>query len=66
MPVPKKKTSKSKRASRRATHDRVTVKSLVACSKCGAPRLPHRVCPVCGFYKDRVVLVPKKEAAGAA
>ncbi len=66
MPVPKKKTSKSKRDSRRATHDRVTVRSLVACSKCGAPRLPHRVCPECGFYKDRVVLVPKKKAAGAA
>lgn len=65
MAVPKKRTSKSRRDSRRATHDRVVVKSLVTCSKCGAPRLPHRVCPACGFYKDRVVLVPKK-AAGAA
>ncbi len=62
MPVPKKKKSKSKRDSRRATHDRVALKSLVTCSKCGAPRLPHRVCPACGFYKDRVVLVPKKAA----
>ncbi|HOU53139.1 MAG TPA: 50S ribosomal protein L32 [Myxococcota bacterium] len=55
MAVPKKKTSKARRDSRRATHDKVTLKSLVSCSRCGEPRLPHRACPKCGFYKDRIV-----------
>ncbi len=25
------------------------------CSNCGSPKLPHRVCPECGFYKGRQV-----------
>ncbi|RLD96412.1 MAG: 50S ribosomal protein L32, partial [Aquificota bacterium] len=26
------------------------------CPNCQEPKLPHRVCPHCGFYKDRQVL----------
>ena len=26
------------------------------CPKCGAARLPHRVCGACGHYKDRQVV----------
>jgi large subunit ribosomal protein L32 len=62
MAVPKKKTSKARRDSRRAHHDRVRLMSLVVCSRCGEPRLPHRACPHCGFYKDRIVVsVPTSE-----
>ena len=25
--------------------------------QCGAPKLPHHVCPNCGHYKDREVIV---------
>ena len=29
----------------------------IACGECGAPRQPHRVCPSCGMYKGRQVIV---------
>lgn len=31
------------------------------CSKCGDTRLPHRVCPSCGFYKDRQIISTSTE-----
>mgnify|MGYP000858713722 FL=1 len=63
MAVPKKKTSKQRCASRRANHDKVELKSIVSCSRCGEPRLPHRACPKCGFYKDRIVVAPEPTGA---
>jgi large subunit ribosomal protein L32 len=30
--------------------------NLAKCPKCSEPRLPHHVCPSCGFYKGRLVL----------
>jgi large subunit ribosomal protein L32 len=55
MPLPKHKTSSSKRNTRRA-HDFLTPPSLSNCPKCNEPRLPHHVCPSCGFYKGRLVV----------
>ncbi|HAM14329.1 MAG TPA: 50S ribosomal protein L32, partial [Eggerthellaceae bacterium] len=26
------------------------------CPQCGEVKLPHRVCPNCGYYKDREVI----------
>lgn len=57
MAVPKKKKSKSKRDSRRANHDRITAPTISHCPKCQAAKAPHRVCPECGWYKDREVIV---------
>jgi len=63
MAVPKRKTSRSKRDSRRAHHDILTTKSLVKCSRCGAVRMPHRACRECGFYCDRIVVAPEPTKA---
>jgi large subunit ribosomal protein L32 len=63
MAVPKKKKSRSKRDSRRATHDILTLKSLSTCSRCGAVRMPHRACTKCGFYRDRIVIAPEPTGA---
>jgi large subunit ribosomal protein L32 len=52
MAVPKKKTSKSRRDRRRANHGIKQV-GLTACATCHSPKLPHRVCPVCGTYRGR-------------
>ena len=54
MAVPKKKTSKCRRNTRRA-HDSLSSINLCPCPKCGAPRLPHSVCETCGTYKDRTL-----------
>ena len=60
MPNPKRKHSKSRTGKRRA-HDHLTPVLSGSCPHCGEPRLPHRVCPKCGFYRGRVV-IEKKEA----
>ncbi len=56
MPVPKQRTSKRRRDIRRA-HDALELPSLNPCPQCRQPRLPHRVCPNCGSYKGREVIV---------
>jgi large subunit ribosomal protein L32 len=56
MAVPKRKTSKSRRNKRRAQHDKVTAPQLSECPSCGELRIPHRICPSCGFYKGRRVI----------
>ncbi|MBU2602120.1 MAG: 50S ribosomal protein L32 [Actinobacteria bacterium] len=55
MAVPKKKTSKSRRDKRRATHQ-IPGASVGECPQCHSPRLSHRVCPTCGSYRGRQVV----------
>ena len=55
MAVPKRRVSKTRRDKRRA-HDSLTPPQVVLCPHCNEPKLPHRVCPSCGMYKDRQVL----------
>ncbi|MGO9062947.1 MAG: 50S ribosomal protein L32 [Candidatus Binataceae bacterium] len=52
MPVPKRRTSKSKRNKRRA-HDALTAVNVISCPQCGEPALPHRICRHCGTYRGR-------------
>jgi len=59
-PHPKRKHSKGRR-DRRRSQDALSAASLTVCSNCGTKRLPHTVCPNCGFYKGREVIVVKKE-----
>jgi large subunit ribosomal protein L32 len=55
MAVPKKRTSSARRDKRRAQHKAGKAR-LNRCPQCHSPRLPHRVCPVCGVYKGREVV----------
>ena len=60
MAVPKKRTSKSRKRMRRS-HLALRAPGLSTCSQCGATRQPHRVCPECGWYRDRQVVQVEKE-----
>jgi large subunit ribosomal protein L32 len=60
MPVPKRRTSKSKKNKRRA-HDALTAPQWSSCPKCGESLFPHRACSHCGFYRGRLV-VPTEES----
>ncbi|MGP8150421.1 MAG: 50S ribosomal protein L32 [Acidimicrobiales bacterium] len=53
MAVPKKKTSKSKSRSRRASAWTLEAPSRSLCPQCNRVKLPHVVCPHCGWYKGR-------------
>ncbi|MFA5594647.1 MAG: 50S ribosomal protein L32 [Trueperaceae bacterium] len=54
-PVPKKRTSRARRDSRRA-HDALQAPTLVACPQCKSMKPPHVVCPECGTYDGRQVI----------
>jgi large subunit ribosomal protein L32 len=56
MAVPKKKQSHSRTAKRRAQH-KIGTPAVNACPKCHSPRRPHRVCPMCGSYAGKEVVV---------
>jgi large subunit ribosomal protein L32 len=53
MPVPKKKTSKAKSRSRRASAWRLDTPARSVCPRCGSAKLPHVVCRACGWYGGR-------------
>lgn len=55
MPVPKRRTFKSRLKSRKA-HDKVRNVALSECPRCGAAKMPHRACNSCGYYKARKVV----------
>jgi len=55
---PKKKTSKVRSKTRRA-HQRATLPKLVLCPKCKTPKLPHTVCPECGYYGRAKIVITK-------
>jgi large subunit ribosomal protein L32 len=55
MAVPKEKTSKSNKRSRRA-HLALTRPALATCSQCKRMKRPHMICPNCGYYDGREVI----------
>ena len=60
MAVPKQRTSRSRRDMRRA-HDALHLPARSICPQCREPKLPHRVCPNCGTYRGREVIVTDEE-----
>jgi large subunit ribosomal protein L32 len=56
MAVPKKKTSKAKTRSRRASNWTLDIPARSVCPNCGQSKVPHLVCPNCGWYKNRQAL----------
>ena len=57
MPNPKRRHSKA-RGRKRRTHYKAPAMSV--CSNCGEMKLNHSVCPSCGFYDGKSVVLPKK------
>lgn len=59
MPNPKRRHSKT-RGRKRRTHYKAVEPAMVSCTNCGEMKLSHRVCPACGFYNGKSVMIPKK------
>jgi large subunit ribosomal protein L32 len=55
MGVPKRKTSKMRLRTRKASH-RWQPPQLNKCTQCGSTVASHTACPSCGYYKGRQVL----------
>ncbi len=61
MALPKRRHSSSRQGKRRG-EQKIQVPSVSVCPNCKSPKLPHRVCMVCGHYKGRqVVEIKQKE-----
>jgi large subunit ribosomal protein L32 len=58
MAVPKQKQSHSRTNKRRSQH-KAARPTVSECPQCHAPRVPHRVCPECGYYAGRQVVVER-------
>ena len=56
MAVPKQRQSSARTNKRRSQH-KIEAPSLAVCPRCGAPRIPHRVCGSCGTYAGREIVV---------
>ena len=66
MAVPKRKTSKARRDSRRAGNFNLTAPQLNECPQCHALVPSHTVCKTCGYYDGKqVVDMEKKEKKNA-
>ncbi|ASI53932.1 50S ribosomal protein L32 [Metamycoplasma hyosynoviae] len=52
MIVPKRKTSKQRKALRRS-HHALKPATLALCNNCKQAIIPHTICEFCGFYKGK-------------
>lgn len=61
MPNPKRKHTRSRRDSRRSANWKLEAASASKCEnpECGRVRLPHTVCPSCGWYGGKLAVAPK-------
>lgn len=60
MAVPRRRHSKARRDKRRAQW-KMSPPNLTRCPRCHEPKLPHRVCPHCGFYRERQAIQIEEE-----
>jgi large subunit ribosomal protein L32 len=58
MGVPMLGVSPARLGARRS-HLAIDLPDLEECSHCHEMKLPHRVCPNCGYYQGRLAVPPK-------
>ncbi|HOF99996.1 MAG TPA: 50S ribosomal protein L32 [Clostridia bacterium] len=61
MAVPKKRTSKARKHSRRSSVWKLALPGIVECPQCHEPKLAHRVCKSCGYYDGKQVVKTEDE-----
>ena len=59
MAVPQRRISKTRKRMRR-THFKLEVEGLVTCPNCGEMIKSHHVCPKCGYYAGKAVILDGK------
>ncbi|MDZ4723757.1 MAG: 50S ribosomal protein L32 [candidate division Zixibacteria bacterium] len=58
MPLPKRRHSRT-RGRKRRTHWKLETVNVSSCPNCSQAKLPHHICPHCGFYRGRSVIAVK-------
>jgi len=59
MPNPKRRHSHARQGKRRS-HLFLKAPILSKCRQCHEMKLPHRICPKCGYYEGRKVISVKE------
>jgi large subunit ribosomal protein L32 len=59
MAQPKRRLSRTRRDIRRS-HLAIGAVKAATCSHCKQPKMPHRVCPNCGYYAGVEVVQPEE------
>jgi large subunit ribosomal protein L32 len=59
MPNPKRKHTPHRRDCRRSANSKLNSPNVSKCSNCGVAKMPHRVCPGCGFYDGKLIVAKK-------
>lgn len=60
-PLPKRRWSTGRQGRHRASQ-KIKIPTLVTCENCGQKKIAHTVCPHCGFYRGRQIIVkPAKD-----
>jgi large subunit ribosomal protein L32 len=60
MALPKRRHSSTRRDKRR-THWKMKNPAVSRCPHCSTVKLPHRVCPNCGYYGGEEVVAEKSK-----
>lgn len=55
MAGPTNRHSKTRQRKRRS-HDHLKTPTRSVCPNCSEEKLPHRICPHCGYYKGRQII----------
>jgi large subunit ribosomal protein L32 len=55
MALPKRRHSRA-RGRKRRTNWTLDAPNVIKCENCGQGRLPHHICPSCGYYDGRQVI----------
>jgi len=55
MAVPKRKTGRARTNARRSSH-KLTAINASSCPQCHELRMPHHICPSCGYYDGKEVV----------
>ena len=62
MPLPKRKHSRARRDKRRSANSKMAVPGFSVCPQCKKLKLPHRICPHCGYYNGKPVVIMKEKS----
>ena len=65
MGVPKRRVSHARQGERRS-HLAIGVPTLEECSHCHEMKLPHHVCPNCGYYQGRLAVQTSSQSTSSA
>ena len=61
MAVPARRVSKARRDKRRSSVWKMSAPAIEKCPKCGEYKRSHRLCPACGYYNGRQVVVVEED-----